>query len=107
MTCVGNASSRLSSSAIRSASRVDDLPPVTKELTLENAASIKKLQQARRDYDISNAQFYALYGKLKLLGINPDSLQAEKLNPYAYLLAPAAGKLTKISVNAGMFCNEN
>ncbi len=61
------------------------------DLTVENATSIKKMQQAKRDYQTAELLYYALSLKLKLLGINPDALSVNTIVPYLTIYSPFEG----------------
>ena len=76
------------------------------ELSLENAASIKKMQQAENEFRKIEAQFYSLKKHLSFIGINPDSLTVENIRSTIYLRAPLSGYITNIEGYIGKFCPE-
>lgn len=69
------------------------------DLTVENATSIKKMQQARRDYQSAELSLHALTLKLKILGINPDDLSVNSLIPYINVVSPLQGSNLKFTVS--------
>jgi membrane fusion protein, heavy metal efflux system len=73
------------------------------DLTVENATSIKKMQQAKRDYQTAELHYYALSLKLKLLGINPDALSVNTIIPYLTIYSPFEGTNIKILKPDGSF----
>ena len=76
------------------------------ELSLENAASIKKMQQAQNEFRKIEAQFYSLKKHLAFIGINADSLKVENLRSEIKLVAPISGYITQIEGNIGKLCPE-
>ena len=70
-------------------------------LAIENATSVKKMQQAQRDYQTSEIRFRSLEKQLALIGFNTDSLDADHLTSDIALRAPVSGYVDKISVHAG------
>lgn len=73
------------------------------DLTVENATSIKKMQQAKRDYQTAELRYYALSLKLKLLGINPDALSVNTIIPYLTIYSPFEGTTIKYLMPDGSF----
>jgi membrane fusion protein, heavy metal efflux system len=70
-------------------------------LAIENATSVKKMQQAQRDYQTSEIRFRSLEKQLALIGFNTDSLDADHLTSDIALRAPVSGYVDKISLRAG------
>jgi cobalt-zinc-cadmium efflux system membrane fusion protein len=70
-------------------------------LAIENATSVKKMQQAQRDYQTSEIRFRSLEKQLALIGFNTDSLDADHLTSDIFLRAPVSGYVDKINVCAG------
>jgi cobalt-zinc-cadmium efflux system membrane fusion protein len=70
-------------------------------LAIENATSVKKMQQAERDYETSEIRFRSLEKQLQLIGFYPDSLDADHLSPHIILRAPVSGYIDKISSREG------
>jgi membrane fusion protein, heavy metal efflux system len=70
-------------------------------LALENATSVKKMQQAQLDYQTSEIRFRSLAKQLVLIGLNADSLDADHLSSTVYLRAPVSGYVHTISIQAG------
>jgi cobalt-zinc-cadmium efflux system membrane fusion protein len=70
-------------------------------LAIENATSIKKMQQAQRDYLTSEIRFRSFEKQLSLIGFNTDSLDADHLTSVIALHAPVSGYIDKIRVHSG------
>jgi cobalt-zinc-cadmium efflux system membrane fusion protein len=70
-------------------------------LAIENATSVKKMQQAQRDYQISEIRFRSLEKQLTLIGFNTDSLDADHLSSDIALRATVSGYIDKITVHRG------
>jgi cobalt-zinc-cadmium efflux system membrane fusion protein len=70
-------------------------------LAIENATSVKKMQQAQRDYETSEIRFRSLEKQLQLIGFHTDSLDADHLSPDIVLRAPVSGYIDKISSRDG------
>ncbi len=70
-------------------------------LAIENATSVKKMQQAQRDYQTSEIRFRSLEKQLTLIGFNTDSLDADHLKSDIALRAPVSGYIDKITVHRG------
>lgn len=71
------------------------------ELTLESATSVKKMQQAQLDYQISEIKMRSLAKQLALCGIIADSVDVDHLSPLMYIRAPVTGYIHNISVQPG------
>ncbi len=69
------------------------------DLTIENATSIKKMQQARRDYQSAELRLHTFATKLKILGINPEKLSVNSLIPYVNVVSPLQGSKLKFTVS--------
>ena len=76
------------------------------ELSLENAASIKKMQQAQNEFRKIEAQLFSLRKHLAFIGINPDSLTVENIQSDIKLIAPISGYVTQIEGGLGKLCLE-
>jgi cobalt-zinc-cadmium efflux system membrane fusion protein len=70
-------------------------------LAIENATSVKKMQQAQRDYQTSEIRFRSLQKQLALIGFNTDSLDVDHLSSEIALLSPVSGYIDKITVHPG------
>jgi cobalt-zinc-cadmium efflux system membrane fusion protein len=70
-------------------------------LAIENATSVKKMQQAQRDYQTSEIRVRSLEKQLALIGFNTDSLDADHLSSDIALHAPVSGYIDQITVQAG------
>jgi membrane fusion protein, heavy metal efflux system len=70
-------------------------------LAIENATSVKKMQQAQRDYQTSEIRFRSLEKQLALIGFHTDSLDADHLTSDIALHAPVSGYIDKINFHTG------
>ncbi len=73
------------------------------ELTVENASSIKKMQQAQADYRITEVQYLSLKAQLKLIGINADSLYTDGIKTSIKIRAPISGTVSRVSASIGKY----
>ncbi|MBN2612509.1 MAG: efflux RND transporter periplasmic adaptor subunit [Bacteroidales bacterium] len=73
------------------------------ELTVENASSIKKMQQSQTDFLATEVNLTSLAKQLLLLGINPDSLSVENMQPVIFLKSPAHGFVSEYTPLIGRF----
>jgi RND family efflux transporter MFP subunit len=73
------------------------------ELTIENAASVKTMQQAQSSFRSTEVKLFALKSQLVMLGINADSLSVENMSPCVNLTAPISGYLTDCSLHIGSY----
>lgn len=76
------------------------------ELSLENAASIKKMQQAQNEFRKIEAQLFSLKKHLAFIGINSDSLTVENIQSSVRLITPISGYITEIDGFLGKLCLE-
>ena len=76
------------------------------ELTLENAASLKTMQQARNEFNKTEARLFALKKQLYFIGINPDSLSVNTMTSEIALRSPITGYITEVNGQIGMLCTE-
>ncbi len=73
------------------------------ELTVENASSIKRMQQAEVNYRTTEVSFFALKEQLEILGINADSLKIENISPEIRITAPISGYVSEIGPIPGTY----
>jgi len=80
------------------------------ELARENVNAGKTLQRARAEFNTLKAKTAGLEAKtggqqarFKLLGINPDSLSADKFQSEIKLYSPTNGYVTEVNVNVGKY----
>lgn len=73
------------------------------ELTVENAASIKKMQRAKAEYLSYEATYKSLKSQLELLGINPENIEKGDFIKEFKLFAPIDGIVSQLNANAGKF----
>ncbi|MBU6325738.1 MAG: efflux RND transporter periplasmic adaptor subunit [Bacteroidetes bacterium] len=71
------------------------------ELQKNRAGTDKNLQQAKADYTALSVSSSALKEKLRLININPESLNDKNLSRNIPLYAPFDGFVTKVNVNVG------
>jgi cobalt-zinc-cadmium efflux system membrane fusion protein len=76
-----------------------------KTLNETKAASDKVYQLAKAEYDGGKITVRALAEKLKLIGINPETLNESNLSRNVNLYSPINGYVTKVNVNIGQFVN--
>ena len=69
----------------------------------EQAASQKKVQQARADYLSMKSRRDAAATQLRLLGINPTSLLRSGLRTHLPVTAPISGYVSDVTVNIGKY----
>lgn len=70
-------------------------------LAKEEAASGKKLMNARTDYENTRIQHNALAQQLRLLGIDPGGLTVENMSPLVNVYSPIHGYVKENYVNIG------
>jgi len=75
------------------------------ELTVENAASIKKMQKAKADYLSSEAIYKSLKAQLELLGVNLSKIEKEEFEKEFKLFSPISGTISKLNTNKGKLVN--
>jgi membrane fusion protein, heavy metal efflux system len=68
-----------------------------------NATSTKNVQVAESQYRSSYIQLQGLAEKLRMIGINPASLQPNKISKLVYLHSPINGYVTKVNANIGKY----
>lgn len=73
------------------------------ELAKENVNALKALQQAKSQFESMRAIVSGKEAKLKLINIQPATLQADKISPTIKLYAPASGYVTAMNINVGQF----
>jgi membrane fusion protein, heavy metal efflux system len=73
------------------------------ELTVENASSIKTMQQAQASFKATEVRLFALRGQLKLLGMDADSLNIGNISATVHLTAPISGYITDHKINLGKY----
>ena len=72
-------------------------------LSREEAASQKKLQQSKADYFSMKTRLQASAAQLRLLGVNPETLSANGIQPYIEVKAPINGYVSNVQVNLGKY----
>jgi cobalt-zinc-cadmium efflux system membrane fusion protein len=77
------------------------------ELTVDNATSIKKMQQANREFSTFEIRVRALKAQLQLAGIDADSLRADNISPLAKIRAPISGILCEINAGQGRYLSQD
>jgi membrane fusion protein, heavy metal efflux system len=76
------------------------------ELSLENAASLKTMQQAQNEFRKIEARLFSLKKHLSFLGINADNLTVETIQSDVNLIAPISGYITFVDGAIGKLCTE-
>jgi cobalt-zinc-cadmium efflux system membrane fusion protein len=77
------------------------------ELAVEKAASMKKMQKAKANYEDFNARYKSLKILLKKLNINPKEVEKGNLSTDVYLYSPINGYITDLFLNVGKISSEN
>ncbi len=76
------------------------------ELTVENATSIKKMQIAKRNFQNAELRYNSLALQMKLLGIDPDSLNADNMIAQIPVYAKVSGIVTGLPLHEGEFARK-
>lgn len=76
-----------------------------KSLSAEQAASQKKFQQSKADYLSMKSRQDAAAAQLSLLGIHPEALLKNGIQPLLEVKAPISGYVTDVAMNAGRYIN--
>ena len=72
-------------------------------LSREEAASQKKLQQSKADYLSMKSRLQAADAQLRLLDIDPEKLVANGISPYMEVIAPISGYVCNVQANLGKY----
>ena len=72
-------------------------------LTLDHAASIKKMQKAQADYWSVEAKLRALEAQLRFIGIDPARVKREGFTSSINVYSPVNGYITRVEGNIGKF----
>ena len=72
-------------------------------LSVEQAASQKKLQQSKADYLSMKSRVEA--AQLKLLEVEPEVLLKEGIQPFLQIKAPISGYVADVKMNVGKYMN--
>lgn len=75
------------------------------ELSKENVSSAKIFQQVSSDYNSALVANGALGEKLKMIGINPETLTQSNITSTVDLRSPIQGYITVVNINIGSFVN--
>ncbi len=75
------------------------------ELAIEQATSLKKMEQAGMKYRQAELRYTGLKEKLRIIGINADNLTLGSLNDLSYLYAPGPGIIQEVHVIPGQYCS--
>jgi cobalt-zinc-cadmium efflux system membrane fusion protein len=73
------------------------------ELSLEHAASIKKMQKAETDYWANEARLRALKAQMEFIGIDAEKVEEEGFTTTINIYAPISGYITRVEGNIGKF----
>lgn len=76
-----------------------------KELNLSKASSDKMFQQTEMDYKTQKITVSALSEKLRLININPESLNESNLSRSINVYSSIEGFVSKVNVNIGKYVN--
>lgn len=75
------------------------------ELARENVNSQKTMQQSKANYTTWQARYNGLREKLKVININPASIENGDIKSTINLFSPINGYVTEVNVNIGKFVN--
>jgi cobalt-zinc-cadmium efflux system membrane fusion protein len=75
------------------------------ELAVEQAASMKKMQQAESDYTSREIELRSLEARLRIIGIDPESLNAPTISASVSIFSPATGYIIRNNANRGKSFN--
>lgn len=70
-------------------------------LVKEEAASLKKFQQSKADYQSMKSRMQASAAQLAMLGVNMDNLEKTGIQPYLEVKAPISGYVSNVQMNLG------
>lgn len=73
------------------------------ELTVENATSVKIMQQAQVNFRTTEVRLISLKNQLELLGINSDTLNIENITYSVKIHAPISGCISEINAYTGKY----
>lgn len=76
-----------------------------KELNQSKASSDKVMQQAEADFKSQKIATKSLYEKLKLIGVNPETLDENTISRSVNVYSPIEGFVSKVNVNIGKYVN--
>jgi len=76
-----------------------------KDLNESKTTSDKVFQQTESDYTAQKIKAKALYEKLKLIGISPESLNENSISRSINIYSPIDGYVSKVDVNIGKYLN--
>lgn len=76
-----------------------------KELNQNKATSDKVFQQSQADFRSKSIAVNALAEKLRLIGVNPQSLRENNISRNIRITSPIAGFVSKVNVNIGKYLN--
>ncbi|MBN1951122.1 MAG: efflux RND transporter periplasmic adaptor subunit [Bacteroidales bacterium] len=76
------------------------------ELSIDQATSIKKMQEAQNEYRKTEARLFALKHQLQFLGLDPENVHVESMIPEIELKSPINGYISAINATIGMLCRE-
>jgi cobalt-zinc-cadmium efflux system membrane fusion protein len=74
-----------------------------KELNISKASSDKVFEQARAAYQTQKIMISALAEKLKLIGINPATLNENNISKSIKVYSPINGFVSKVNINIGKY----
>lgn len=74
-----------------------------KNLSDQQAASQKKFQQSKADYLSMKSRLEASTAQLSLLGVHPDELQRNGIQPLLQVRCPISGYASSVSMNVGKY----
>jgi cobalt-zinc-cadmium efflux system membrane fusion protein len=77
------------------------------ELAVENATSIKIMQQAQANFRTTEVKLISLKNQLEFLGINSDTLNVENITQTIKIESPISGFISEINAFKGKYADAN
>lgn len=76
-----------------------------KELNQSKATSDKVFEQTKANYETQLVLIKALEEKLKLIGLNPQNLNAQNISNSIAIFSPIEGFVSSVNINVGKYVN--
>lgn len=76
------------------------------ELTLENAASIKQMQESKARFEILESRIKSLEEQLKLIHLDPGKIKPSRIKSTVGVYAPASGQVFDVQGRIGQYIRD-
>lgn len=76
-------------------------------LASNEASSVKKMQQAKADYEVAKARLQSAEATLALLEVVPDEVKRNGIRSELPVKSPISGFITELNANIGRYLNPN